>query len=200
LHLPEGARGLLVLGLDPGSLATGWGVVRIRGGEVLHVAHGVVSVRGTAFPERLGLIHREVAGVVSMHAPDEVAIERVFMNRNVEAALKLGQARGAALAAALAGGCPVSEHAATQVKQAITGTGRAEKTQVQHMVTELLGLAAAPPPDAADALAVAICHAHQRRMQARLAEVAGQVAGHARMAPAAVELLRLGWRRGGRRR
>jgi len=197
LLLPEGARGLLILGLDPGSLVTGWGVVCIRGGEVLHVAHGVVSVRGTTFPERLGLIHREVASVVSTHVPDEVAIERVFMNRNVEAALKLGQARGAALAAALAGGCPVSEHAATQVKQAITGTGRAEKTQVQHMVTKLLGLAALPPADAADALAVAICHAHQRRMQARLAE---QAAGHAGMAPAAAELLRLGWRRGGRRR
>lgn len=190
----------MVLGLDPGSLVTGWGVVRVRGGVVSHVAHGVIAVRGTAFPERLGLIHAAVVTVVGEHAPDEVAVERVFMNRNVEAALKLGQARGAALAAVLGGGRPVSEHAATQVKQAITGTGRAEKSQVQHMVTQLLGLAAPPPADAADALAVAICHAHQRRLNVRLARLLQPGDGADTPAPDAAGLLRLMGRRGGRRR
>lgn len=192
----------MVLGLDPGSLVTGWGVVRVQGGVVSHVADGVIAVRGTAFPERLGLIHAAVAAVVSAYAPDEVAVERVFMNRNVEAALKLGQARGAALAAALVGGCPVSEHAATRVKQAITGTGRADKAQVQHMVTQLLGLRAPPPTDAADALAVAICHAHQRRLNDRLVRLTppGSALALSAAATTAAGLLRLAGRRGGRRR
>jgi crossover junction endodeoxyribonuclease RuvC len=199
-HATDSTRGLVVLGLDPGSLATGWGVVRIVGNEVEHLAHGVVVVRGVAFPERLGLIHRAVATVVTTHAPDEVAVERVFMNRNVEAALKLGQARGAALAAALGGGCPVSEHAATQVKLALTGTGRAEKVQVQHMVREILGLGLPLPADAADALAVAICHAHQRRLNARLVAIGSQGKAPAHANPAAAALLGLRGRRGGRRR
>jgi crossover junction endodeoxyribonuclease RuvC len=199
-----GALEFTILGLDPGSLVTGWGVIALRGGQVIHRAHGVVAVRGVPFPARLGLIHAGVAAVVEQYRPQEIAVERVFMNRNVESALKLGQARGAALAAALADGSrPVTEHAATQVKQAITGTGRAEKAQVQHMVVQILGLEETPSPDAADALAIAVCHAHQRRLSGLLGTAAG--VGDRGLAPAAralaeagvLHLMRRG--RGGRR-
>jgi crossover junction endodeoxyribonuclease RuvC len=162
-------RALRILGLDPGSLATGYGVIELAGQRITHIAHGCIRTQGIEFPQRLGNIHSGVAEVVAEYQPDELAVEKVFMNRNVEAALKLGQARGAALAAALVRDIPVFEFAATAVKLALVGNGHADKTQVSHMVCQLLGLSSTSSADAADALAVAVCHAHQRGIKARLA-------------------------------
>lgn len=124
-----------------------------------YLASGVVRTKAAAFPERLLEIYTGIAEVVATHQPDEVAIEEVFVNRNVASALKLGQARGAAIVAAGSKGCLIGEYTARQIKQAVVGYGNASKEQVQHMVCAMLQLAKAPPADAADGLAVAICHA-----------------------------------------
>lgn len=149
-----------VLGIDPGSRRTGYGVVAVRRGALAYVASGCVATADGPFPGRLAEIYRGVGNVIATHAPEEFAIEEVFLARNPASALKLGQARGVAIAAAVGAGLPVREYASRAVKLAVVGTGRAEKAQVQYMVRALLGLAATPPPDAADALAVAICHIH----------------------------------------
>ena len=149
-----------VLGIDPGSRRTGYGVVAVRHGALTHVASGCVETADGPFPGRLAEIYRGVGNVIATHAPEEFAIEEVFLARNPASALKLGQARGVAIAAAVGAGLPVREYASRAVKLAVVGTGRAEKAQVQYMVRALLGLAATPAPDAADALAVAICHIH----------------------------------------
>ena len=149
-----------VLGIDPGSRRTGYGVVAVRQGALAYVASGCVETVNGPFAGRLAEIYRGVGDVIATHAPREFAIEEVFLARNPAAALKLGQARGVAIAAAVGAGLPVREYASRVVKLAVAGTGRAEKAQVQYMVRALLGLAAAPAPDAADALAVAICHLH----------------------------------------
>ena len=147
-----------VLGIDPGSRRTGYGVVDWQRGALRYVASGCVATADGAFAGRLAEIYRGVGGVIATHAPDEFAIEEVFVARNPAAALKLGQARGVAIAAAVGTGLAVREYASRTIKLAVVGTGRAEKEQVQYMVRALLGLDAAPSPDAADALAVAICH------------------------------------------
>jgi crossover junction endodeoxyribonuclease RuvC len=152
---------LRILGIDPGSLVTGYGVVERRGAAVHHVAHGTLRPgRATPLAARLAAIHAGIAEVVRVHRPDHVVVEQVFVAANVRAALVLGQARGAALAAAAAAGLGVDELSAQEVKQAVAGSGAAAKGDVQRMVQRLLGLAAAPPTDAADALAAAICRAH----------------------------------------
>jgi crossover junction endodeoxyribonuclease RuvC len=149
-----------ILGIDPGSAATGYGLVDRSGPRVAHVAHGTVRLpRGLALPERLALLHAELLRVAATFRPDVAVVERVFAGRSVRAALVLGQARGTALAALAAAGLPVHEVTAQQVKLAVTGCGSAEKAQVQAMVRRLLGLASAPPRDAADALAAAIFRA-----------------------------------------
>ena len=154
-----------ILGLDPGSIATGYGLVERRAGHVVHVAHGTLRPpRGGALPDRLAFLHREIARIVAEHRPELAAVERIFAGRSVRAALVLGQARGVALAAIAASGIPISELSPQQVKLAVTGSGAAEKTQVQAMVRRLLALATAPPRDAADALAVALCCAHSGRL------------------------------------
>ncbi len=151
-----------VLGVDPGSRRTGFGVIECCGSDYVHVAHGCLNVGGALMAERLRLIFDGLQSLIEEHQPAEVAVERVFVNRNVESALKLGQARGAALCA-VPRGLPVFEYAPRAIKLALVGSGAAEKSQVSHMITTLLRLQGRIAPDAADALAVAVCHAHSRR-------------------------------------
>lgn len=150
----------LILGIDPGSRITGYGLVRYQAGRVAYVASGCIRVSASSLPERLEEIFASVQELIRNHEPDELAIEAVFMARNPDSALKLGQARGAAIVAARVEGLTVTEYAARRVKQALVGKGSADKVQVQHMVCALLGLPARPQADAADALAIALCHAH----------------------------------------
>jgi crossover junction endodeoxyribonuclease RuvC len=154
-----------ILGVDPGSRRTGFGVIECRGADYVHVAHGCLNVGGAVLPERLRLIFDGLQALIEEHEPAEVAVERVFVNRNVESALKLGQARGAALCA-VPKGLPVFEYAPRAIKLALVGSGAAEKSQVAHMITTLLRLEGRVGPDASDALAVAVCHAHSRRLHA----------------------------------
>ena len=159
-----------ILGIDPGSRFTGYGVIEVQRDRVTPVHHGVIKAGTGEFPERLGIIFSGVQELISEHTPDEFAIENVFVSRNASSALKLGQARGAAICAAIAAGLPVSEYSPRSVKQAIVGRGGADKVQVQHMIMVLLRLQESPVEDAADALAVALCHQHTQstahRMQA----------------------------------
>jgi len=154
-----------ILGLDPGSRFTGFAVLECNGSNMRYVASGVIRATGTELPIRLRQVFTGVAELMAEHRPDEVAIESVFLNRNVDSALKLGQARGAALAATFATAPAVFEYAPRQIKQAVVGTGAAEKTQVQLMVRKLLNISGSISADAADAIAVALCHAHSRRLQ-----------------------------------
>lgn len=151
-----------VLGIDPGSRVTGYGVVDVTGQgareAVSYVTSGCIKSGKGEMPERLGVIYHGVREIVEEYRPGIVAIERVFLAKNPSSALKLGQARGVAIAAAVAGELDVAEYAAREVKLAVTGTGGAAKTQVQHMVRVILQLAGTPAEDAADALAIAICH------------------------------------------
>lgn len=151
-----------ILGIDPGSLATGYGVVERCGAEVRHVAHGTLRPPRTAtLGARLAAIHAGVQAVIAAHRPDRVVVEQVFVASNARAALVLGQARGVALAAASAAGLTVEELSPQEVKRAVAGHGGAGKPQVQRMVQRLLALRSAPAQDAADALAAALCRAHQ---------------------------------------
>ncbi len=159
----------LVLGVDPGSRVTGFGVIEANGGRRRYVASGSIRTGELPLAERLKIIHDGVTEVIERHAPAEFAIEKVFVHRGAEAALKLGHARGAAILAAVGAGLDVSEYAAPKIKQAVTGSGSAGKEQVTRMVARLLGVEGALGADAADALAVAICHAHSRMGLARLA-------------------------------
>lgn len=151
-----------VLGVDPGSRSTGYGVVDALPDGMRYVASGCIETGQGAFPTRLAEIHRGMAEVIAAHGPAECAVEAVFFARNPQSALKLGQARGVAIAAAVGAELPISEYAPRLVKQAVVGTGRATKAQVAYMVRVLLRLDAEPAADAADALAVAICHVNTR--------------------------------------
>lgn len=153
-----------ILGLDPGSQRTGFGVIECRGPDYWHVAHGCIAVAGLEFAERLRRIFEALQALIAEHVPGEIAIERVFVNRNVASALKLGQARGAALCA-VPQGIPVFEYAPRAIKLALVGSGAAEKVQVAHMIKTLLRLDGRISPDASDALAIAVCHAHTRKLQ-----------------------------------
>lgn len=160
-----------VLGIDPGSIVTGYGVVdrssADAGGAALnHVAHGNIRLpRDTSLAVRLYRLHEAVLEIIDVHRPDIAAVEQVFVAASPRSALVLGQARGAALAALGARGVATTEYAPTQIKQAVTGGGRSSKRQVQTMVRRLLDLEALPQTDAADALAAAICHARAGRLQ-----------------------------------
>ena len=149
-----------ILGIDPGLRITGFGIVIEENGHLVYVASGCIKASGDSLPVRLGVIARDLAHVIAEERPTEVAVERVFVNMNPNSTLLLGQARGAAIAAAVLAGLPVHEYTAGQVKQSVVGRGRALKPQVQEMVRRLLSLPGTPSPDAADALACAICHAH----------------------------------------
>ena len=159
--MSQGAkRTIRVLGIDPGSVITGYGVVDSNGARSIYVAHGHIRVKGDTFPEKLGHIHAALLEVVGQWQPEQVAIEQVFISNNPMSALKLGQARGAALSAVVTQGLPVSEYAARSIKQVVTGSGRSDKQQVQIMVKSLLGLNRPVQVDAGDGLAIALCHAH----------------------------------------
>jgi crossover junction endodeoxyribonuclease RuvC len=152
-----------LIGIDPGLRFTGWGMIEVDGNRLRHLADGVVATDSEdAVPTRLKAIHDSLAALFAELRPDEAAVEETYVNRNGTATLKLGYARGVALLAPALAGIPVIEYAAKSVKLAVVGTGGADKTQVQMMVRRLLPGATIRRPDAADALAVAICHAHHR--------------------------------------
>jgi crossover junction endodeoxyribonuclease RuvC len=153
-----------ILGLDPGSLRTGFGVIDCSGGSMRIVAQGCIATSGGPLADRLRIIHMRVAELITLHRPAEIAVERVFLSKNADSALKLGQARGAALAAVPAT-LGVHEYAPRAVKLAVVGIGGAEKAQVAHMVKQLLAIDLKLAADAADALAIAICHANSRKLE-----------------------------------
>lgn len=157
-----------ILGLDPGSLVTGYAVIDCVGSKSSYIASGSIRIVEDSFPERLKTIYAAVSKLTHEWQPHEVAVERVFMHRNADSALKLGQARGAALCGSFCVAPRVFEYSAREVKQAVVGTGAAQKEQVQLMVKSLLKISGDLAPDAADALAIALCHAHSRSMRALL--------------------------------
>jgi len=159
----------VILGIDPGSQKTGFGVIHYSGGRSEYVASGVIRLPKADLPERLGIIFESVTELVELHCPQELSIEQVFMAKSAGSALKLGQARGAAIVACVAQQMLVAEYSARQIKQSVVGTGAADKAQVQHMVKVLLKLPAVPQEDAADALAAALCHAHTQQSMINLA-------------------------------
>lgn len=150
-----------ILGIDPGSRTTGYGVLDSDGIRTRYVTSGCIHAKGKELDARLACIFDGLQHVIRQCEPDQVAVERVFVSRNADSALKLGQARGAAICATLGAGIQLHEYAARAVKQAVVGRGSADKVQVQHMVRAILSLDGLPAADEADALAVALCHAHQ---------------------------------------
>jgi len=158
-----------ILGIDPGSRLTGYGVVETAGDRIAWVQHGAIRTDGEDFPARLAQIYAGIGEVLATWQPQEVAIERVFVHRNADSALKLGHARSAAICATFAYTVSLYEYAPRAVKQAVTGLGGADKVQVARMVGMLLGLKGELQPDAADALAIAICHSNSRRLNTRVA-------------------------------
>lgn len=152
-----------ILGIDPGLRVTGFGVIGVTGQRLTYLTCGCIRSAGEDLPQRIAVIVRDLSEVIAREQPTEVAVEKVFVNVNPQSTLLLGQARGAAISAAVLAALPVAEYTALQVKQAVVGHGKAAKEQVQEMVRRLLNLPGAPSPDAADALACAICHAHGAR-------------------------------------
>ena len=156
-----------IIGVDPGSRSTGYGVVDTDGTRLVHVASGFVRTGEGGWSDRLRRIFEDLGAIIDIHTPGEFVIEKVFVHRNVSSALKLGQARGAAILAGATRALPVYEYSPNEVKQAVTGRGHATKEQIQHMTRVLLALREPSQADEADALAVAICHAHVRATAAR---------------------------------
>ncbi|WP_026840789.1 crossover junction endodeoxyribonuclease RuvC [Citrifermentans bremense] len=163
---------MIILGIDPGSRKTGYGIISKQGNRLIHVDNGAIFTQSAKdFPERLEKIFTGLSEIIAQYRPEVVAVEDVFLAKNAQSALKLGQARGAAIVAAVNVGLPVHEYTAMQVKQAVVGTGRAEKAQVQQMIKALLNLPEVAQEDASDALAVAICHAHSAGINTLLKSV-----------------------------
>jgi len=158
----------VILGVDPGSRLTGFGLIRIEGSKLHYISSGCIKLASEELPLRLKRIFECMSEIIEEYAPAEVAVEQVFMAKSAGSALKLGQARGAAIVAAVHRDLPVFEYSARRIKQSVVGNGAADKEQVQHMVRTLLKLPAAPQADAADALAAALCHAHTRQSLVRL--------------------------------
>jgi len=159
-----------ILGVDPGSLTTGWGLVELEGNQLRHIANGIIAASAAlGQADRLHQIHCGIENVIKQYRPGAVSLEKVFFSHNAQSALKLGQARGMAMLAAAQNQIAVSEYSATEIKVAVVGYGHASKEQIQKMVSALLGLRGALRADAADALAAAICHVHRRAYQARIA-------------------------------
>lgn len=153
---------MLVLGIDPGTAITGYGLVTERGGNTVAVAHGVITTPSDLpLPDRLALLHRALRALIDQYRPDHAAVEELFFNKNVRTALAVGHARGVIMLTLAQAGVRIFEYTPLEVKQAVTGSGRADKRQMQQMVTLLLGLDHIPKPDdAADALAIGVCHLH----------------------------------------
>lgn len=171
MAVPSPASAVLVrrvLGIDPGLRSTGFGVISVAGSALDYVTCGCIRTGDAELPLRLGVILRDLSEVIDRYRPTEVAIEKVFVNVNPQSTLLLGQARGVAISAAVLAELPVNEYTALQVKQAVVGHGKAAKQQVQDMVQRLLRLHGMPSPDAADALACAIAHAHSAQGLAHL--------------------------------
>jgi len=158
--LPLPSSPIRILGIDPGLRITGFGILDKTGQQLSYVDSGCIKTPDGELPERLKVILNSLGEVIAQHKPDQVAVEKVFVNVNPQSTLLLGQARGAAICAAVLANLPVAEYTALQVKQAVVGSGHAKKEQVQEMVKRLLKLSGIPGQDAADALACAICHAH----------------------------------------
>ncbi len=157
-----------ILGIDPGSRITGYGVIESLPQGNRYIASGSIRINADSFPQRLKQIFDGVSEVIALYQPQQIAIEQVFMHKNADSALKLGQARGAAICASLNRDLPIFEYAARQVKQALVGKGNAEKSQVQHMVKILLNLQGEMQIDAGDALGICLCHSHHQETQQRL--------------------------------
>lgn len=164
-----------VFGVDPGSRLTGFGVIDVNGRHLSYVTSGTISLGSGPIPERLGQIFEDLSHLIREYQPQQFAIEQVFLGKNVDSALKLGHARGAAIVAAKAFHLPVYEYSARSIKQAVVGSGAAAKSQVQHMILSLLNLPGMPKEDAADALAVAVCHAHMHHSSTILSPASLQV-------------------------
>jgi len=163
MNAPIRPPSVRILGIDPGLRRTGWGVIACEGARISHVAHGVIAPRDTLpFAERLLTLFAAIEAVIAEHGPHEAAVEETFMNNNAQSALKLGHARAMAMIVPARAGLPVAEYAATVVKKAVVGTGSADKAQVGWMIARLLPAAGKTASDSADALAVAIAHAHAR--------------------------------------
>lgn len=159
----------IILGIDPGSRITGYGLINSVGNKLEYIDCGCVKTSSASLPERLKTIYTEICQVIELHSPQQAAVEDVFMGKNASSALKLGQARGSAIVACLSNDLPVAEYSARKVKQAVVGAGGADKLQVQHMVKALLSISDKIGEDAADALAVAICHANTEASLIRMA-------------------------------
>lgn len=163
---------MIILGIDPGSRTTGYGIIETQGHRLRHIDNGIIAPKATSpLAERLKIIYDGVARIISEFSPEAIAIEQVFLAQNPQAALVLGHARGTAMVAAVNAGLSVHEYSALQVKSAVVGYGRAGKPQVQQMVKALLNLPEIAQEDAADALGVAICHAHSRTLNQALTRI-----------------------------
>lgn len=169
-----------ILGIDPGSRITGFGLIEREGNRVSYVESGCIRAGDGDFAGRLKIIYDGLRDIITIYAPEQVAIEQVFMHRNPDSALKLGQARGAAICAVMSMGLNISEYTPAEIKQATVGKGNAAKEQVQHMVQALLKLPGTPQADAADALAVALCHNHTSQTLGHIAGVRGARRGRYR--------------------
>lgn len=165
-----------VLGVDPGTVVTGWGVIDCHRGQLRHVDSGTIRAGRGSLPARLALIYAELGEVARRHAPDAFSLERNFLARNVQSAFRLGEARGVAMAAAALAGLPLAEYTPATVKKTVTGHGGARKSQVQEAVLRLLSLSGRLAVDEADALAVAACHALRVRYQSRVSAALARIA------------------------
>lgn len=157
-----------ILGIDPGSRLTGYGIIDTSTRNFHYIASGCIRIEADYFPDRLKQIFDGIVQIVELYHPEQMAIEQVFLHKNADSALKLGQARGAAICAVQTRGLPVFEYAARQVKQAVVGKGNADKLQVQHMVKILLQIQGELQIDASDGLGLALCHAHYQQTALRL--------------------------------
>ncbi|MEO1549918.1 MAG: crossover junction endodeoxyribonuclease RuvC [Pseudomonadota bacterium] len=166
-----------VIGLDPGLRRTGWGVVDVNGSKLAHVANGVCASEGTELAIRLNSIFSQLERVLIEYAPDTAAVEQTFVNKDAVGTLKLGQARGVVLLAPARAGLPVAEYAPNAVKKVVVGVGHADKAQVEHMVRLQLPGVSLAGPDASDALAIALCHAHHARFSGRLEAAVARASG-----------------------
>ena len=160
----------IIIGIDPGSCVTGYGLIQHNKGNIQHIAHGTIKTKSAEPAQRLHEIFRGITEIITASSPCEAAIEQIFTCHNHQSALKLSQARGAALVALAQAGLSVAEYSAKQVKSSVVGYGGADKHQVQQMIRALLKLTQTPAPDAADALAIAICHCHHQSLQRKIAD------------------------------